>query len=297
MILCILTLWKACDMKYIVLVAVLFFATVRSQGQNDNDICLIVRADDMASFHDANLACIKTCTEGIARSIEIMVPCAWFPEAVKLLNENPSIDVGIHLVLTSEWEGIKWRPLTDVPSLVDKDGYFYQMIWGGKDPSGSQYLLKARWTIEDIEKELRAQIVLAMKYIPHISHVSAHMGCNGMDPKVNALINRLAREYALRTDNIPGITYMSGWDVNASLYDKIDQFVRSIYNLTPGTYVFVEHPGLDNAEMRSAIFDMHNTLALDRQHVTAVFTNEKVKRALHDRGVRLMSYADVFKRK
>jgi predicted glycoside hydrolase/deacetylase ChbG (UPF0249 family) len=54
---------------------------------------------------------------------------------------------------------------------------------------------------------------------------------------------------------------------------------------------------MDNPEMRSAIFGENNTLAADRQNVTDIFTSEKVKRALHDRGVRLMSYADLFKEK
>ena len=140
-------------MKFLLLVIVLFLASLQIQAQDENVIYLIVRADDMASFHDANVACIKACKEGIARSVELMVPCAWFPEAVKMLNENPSIDVGIHLVLTSEWEGIRWRPLTDVPSLVDKNGYFNQLIWGGNNPSADNYLLNAHWKIEEIEKE------------------------------------------------------------------------------------------------------------------------------------------------
>ena len=153
-------------MKIGVVAAALLFASASSRCQNADDISLLVRADDMGSFHDANVACIQACTEGIARSIEVMVPCAWFPEAVRLLNENPSIDVGIHLVLTSEWEGIKWRPLTDVPSLVDQDGYFYPQIWGGKDSARSAYLLKVHWSIQEIEKEMRAQIALAKKCIP-----------------------------------------------------------------------------------------------------------------------------------
>ncbi len=284
-------------MKYVLLVAVLFFASERTQAQDENGIYSIVRADDMASFHDANVACIKACKEGIARSVEIMVPCPWFPEAVKMLSENPSIDIGIHLVLTSEWEGVRWRPLTNVPSLVDKDGYFYQFIWGGKDTSADNYLLKANWKIEEIEKELRAQIVLALKHVPRISHVSAHMGCSTMDPKVTELVERLAREYNLRTENIPSIKALRGWDNNKSLEEKIGRFISAIKNLTPGTYVFIEHPGMDNSEMRSAIFSRNNSLAIDRQDVTNIFTNEKVIRALRDKGVKLISYADVAAKK
>ena len=284
-------------MKFLLLVIVLFFASLQIQAQDENVIYLIVRADDMASFHDANVACIKACKEGIARSVELMVPCAWFPEAVKMLNENPSIDVGIHLVLTSEWEGIRWRPLTDVPSLVDKNGYFNQLIWGGNNPSADNYLLKSGWKIVEIEKELRAQIELAMKCVPQISHLSAHMGFNNMDPKVNELFEKLAREYKLRTENIPGIKYLTGWDNGKSLDEKIDRFISNINSLSPGSYVFIEHPGLNNSEMHSAIFNYNNTLAADRQAVTDIYTNEKVIKALRNKGVKLISFADLIKKK
>jgi predicted glycoside hydrolase/deacetylase ChbG (UPF0249 family) len=55
------------------------------------------------------------------RSVELMVPDPWFPESVRLLNENPGLDVGLHLVVTSEWNDRKWRPLSCCRSLVDKD--------------------------------------------------------------------------------------------------------------------------------------------------------------------------------
>jgi len=284
-------------MKFLLLVIVLFFASLQIQAQDENVIYLIVRADDMASFHDANVACIKACKEGIARSVELMVPCAWFPEAVKMLNENPSIDVGIHLVLTSEWEGIRWRPLTDVASLVDKNGYFNPLIWGGNNPSADNYLLKSGWKIVEIEKELRAQIELAVKCVPQISHLSAHMGFNNMDPKVNELFEKLAREYNLRTENIPGIKYLAGWDNSKSLDEKIDRFISNINSLSPGSYVFIEHPGLNNSEMHSAIFNYNNTLAADRQAVTDIYTNEKVIKALRNKGVKLISFADLIKKK
>src|SRR4030042_1098257 len=73
---------------------------------------LIIRGDDIGSAHAANIACIKSYQEGIMRSVEIMVPCAWFPEAVKMLAENPGLDVGVHISITSEWENIKWGPVS-----------------------------------------------------------------------------------------------------------------------------------------------------------------------------------------
>src|SRR5690349_3157945 len=110
------------------LLAVIIFFSIAVHAQT-NTIRLIIRGDDMGFSHSGNEALIKTYKEGIERSIEVIVPSPWFPEAVKLLQQNPGVDVGIHLVLTSEWDNVKWRPLTDCPSLKDSNGYFYPMIW------------------------------------------------------------------------------------------------------------------------------------------------------------------------
>src|SRR5690606_39640398 len=104
---------------------------IRTSAQ-DLPVRLIVRADDMGYTHSGNKALIQSYQEGIVTSIEVIVPAPWFPEAVKMLNENPGVDVGIQLALTSEWENIKWRPLSDCPSLKDSDGYFYPMVYPHK---------------------------------------------------------------------------------------------------------------------------------------------------------------------
>jgi predicted glycoside hydrolase/deacetylase ChbG (UPF0249 family) len=118
---------------------------------------LIVRGDDMGFSHSGNEAIINADKEGIETSVEIIVPSPWFPEAVKMLNENPSLDVGIHIAITSEWDNIKYRPVSYCPSLTDEDGYFFPMIWPNKNYPGKS-LTENKWTIEDVEKELRAQI-------------------------------------------------------------------------------------------------------------------------------------------
>ncbi len=53
-----------------------------------------------------------------------MMPTPWFPDAVRLLDYNPQVNVGLHLTLTSEWERMKWRPLSNTPSITCDDGYF-----------------------------------------------------------------------------------------------------------------------------------------------------------------------------
>ncbi|HEY1173464.1 MAG TPA: polysaccharide deacetylase family protein [Verrucomicrobiae bacterium] len=206
---------------------------------------LIVRADDMGYSHAGNEAILKSYKEGIATSVEIIVPSPWFPEAVKLLTENPNVDVGIHLALTAEWDNVKWRPLTDCPSLRDPDGYFFPMVYPNKNYPGRSIAENA-WKLEDIEQEVRAQIKMAKKKIPRISHVSAHMGFTSLDPKVRALVERLSKEYGLMFDtagaDVKRATYLGPKKTSA---EKITSFIKMIESLEPGkTYLFVDHPGL-----------------------------------------------------
>ncbi|MFT3701119.1 MAG: ChbG/HpnK family deacetylase [Agriterribacter sp.] len=114
-------------MKYFFTVHFLLSITLITKAQ-DKPIRLLVRGDDMGFSHSGNLALVETYKKGIERSIEVIVPSPWFPEAVKMLEENPGVDVGVHLCLSSEWDNIKWRPVSYCPSITDSDGYFFPMI-------------------------------------------------------------------------------------------------------------------------------------------------------------------------
>jgi len=262
----------------------------------DEDISLIVRGDDIGSCHAANVACIRSYKEGIMKSVELMVPCSWVPEAVKMLNENPGLDVGIHLVLTSEWDNYKWRPLTWAPGLTDADGYFYPTIWPRKNMPAGTALKDADWKIEEIEKELRAQIELGKRKVPRVSHLSFHMGCASWDPKVKELCAKLAEEYDLYV--VPpeaGVQGFGGFGDAKTSSERIEKFVKRLEELKPGTYLFVEHPGMDTAEMGAIGHTGYEDVAKDRDAVTEVFVSEKVKRTIERLGIKLISYADLKK--
>src|SRR6476646_10801769 len=185
-------------MKRLLFAAVFLSIAIMGSTQ-PNKIRLLVRGDDMGYTHSGNEALIKSYKQGIERSIEVIVPSPWFPEAVKLLKENPGVDVGIHLAITSEWENVKWRPLTYCKSIRDSNGYFFPMVFPNKNYPG-QSISENKWNIADIEKELRAQIEMALKYIPRISHISNHMGFFNLSPEVKALARRLAKEYKIDID-------------------------------------------------------------------------------------------------
>jgi len=263
-------------------------------SQVNSKIRLIVRGDDMGFSHSGNEAIIKCFKEGIETSIEVIVPSPWFPEAVKLLNENPTVDVGIHIALTSEWDNMKYRPVSDCPSLTDESGYFFPFIWPNKNYPG-QALLESKWKIEEVEKELRAQIELAIKKIPRISHISAHMGCYHMSPEVKALAKKLAIEYGIDIDpDELGVSDIGYGGSSATTEDKMRSFIAMLENLKPGqTYLFVDHPGLDTPELRAIHHIGYDKVAIDRQGVTDVWTNAKVKEVIKKRGIQLISYKEI----
>ncbi|MBL0744500.1 polysaccharide deacetylase family protein [Chryseolinea lacunae] len=255
---------------------------------------LIVRGDDMGFSHAGNEALVKCFREGIETSIEVIVPSPWFPEAVKLLSENPTVDVGIHIALTSEWDNVKYRPVSNCPSLTNADGYFYPMIWPNKNYPG-QALQENKWNIADIEKEMRAQITLALKKIPRISHISAHMGCYYLNDDVKALAKRLAVEYKIDIDptdyNVKDARYVGS---HTTSEEKVASILAMLEGLKPGeTYLFVEHPGLDTPELRAIHHIGYENVAEDRQGVTNAWTHPRVKELIKKKGIKLISYADL----
>ena len=263
-------------------------------GAQNKGVRLLVRADDIGSCHAANVACIRAYKEGIVKSVELMVPCAWLPEAVKMLNENPGLDVGVHVTLTSEWDNIKWRPITSAPSLTDADGYFYPTIWPRKGAPVGTALRDAGWKLDEIEKEIRAQIEMAKRKVPRVSHLSFHMGCSDWDPKVKEVCAKLAKEYSLDIPPSAGALRGAGGFGDAkTAAAKTERFIRMLEGLKPGTYLFVEHPGLDTPEMQAIGHSGYEDVAQDRQAVTDVFTSGQVKKAIKDLKIELISYADL----
>jgi CubicO group peptidase (beta-lactamase class C family)/predicted glycoside hydrolase/deacetylase ChbG (UPF0249 family) len=272
--------------------------TATQRKERSNPPRLIIRGDDMGFSHSANEALIKCYNEGIESSIEVIVPSPWFPEAVKKLAETPGVDVGLHFAITSEWDNIKWRPLTDCKSIKDQDGYFYQMIYKNLNyPQGA--VTDHPWKVEDIEMELRAQIAMAQKYIPRISHVSGHMNSCAFDPKVIEMVQRVAKEYHMTfvdRDPMTDIkTSYIGFDFkNKSTEERINGFITMLDKLEDGkTYVFVEHPGLDNDELRAIYHKGYEDVAQGRQDVTNIFTSQKVKEAVQRKGIEIASYKEV----
>lgn len=262
---------------------------------------LIIRADDMGAFRSANIACMDGYKKGVETCIEVMVVTPWFPEAARLLRENPGIDVGLHLTITSEWDNVKWRPLTHCPSLTDSNGYFLPMMFPNPAYPGLA-IQENKWNIAEVEQEFRAQIEMALKNVPQISHLSGHMLSTGFDPEIVKMVRRLAKEYnlpaidradAMKEYNFSYVGYEG--DKNTSA-EKEASFLKMLDKLEPGkNYMFLDHPALDNEEMRTVGHIGYENVAVDRQGVTDLFTSPKVRQALKDKRIDLISYNDLTK--
>ena len=228
------------------------------------------------------------------KSVEVMVPAPWFMESVALLNQYPGLDVGIHLVLTSEWDNIKSRPLTYGRSFTDENGHYYPEVWPGKFfPSNA--LSEQSLDLKEVEAELRTQIELAKRHIPHISHLSAHMGFTGLSNELRNLFWRLGKEYGLDI-------FLEDFEVKKVFYQfdpdnpekkKEQAFIKMLRGLQPGTYMFLDHPGLDTPELRGFFHKGYENVAEDRAEVTALFTSDKVKRVIEELGIEVISYRDL----
>lgn len=257
---------------------------------------LLVRADDAGSCRASNQGCLKASIEGIARSVEVMLPCAWVADAARLFKDRPDVDIGIHLTLTSEWDGVKWRPLTHAPSLVDRHGSFLPLLQdrpGDDRPS----LSGGRWSIEEVAAEFRAQIEHGLDLFPGASHISCHMVRHfaDFDPGLGDIISRLCAEFGLLDDPLKdGLPRFVPYPAHPrDSQARVESFVEALGGLAPGTHIFIDHPAVDSGELAGLGHPGYEDVCADRVTCLATLTNPAVRREIDRLGIELISYRDL----
>jgi chitin disaccharide deacetylase len=128
---------------------------------------VILNADDFGMCRSANRAITELLDAGHLDSATLMVPCAWAPDALTFAADRTDLDVGVHLVLTSEWTRYRWRPLTGVgTTLVDDAGYFPADCRSVEEQADD----------DDVAAELAAQLAAALAAGMDVTHLDNHMG-------------------------------------------------------------------------------------------------------------------------
>lgn len=259
------------------------------------EIRLIVKGDDMAAGHGINTATIDAYKRGVLTTTNVIVPGPWFLEAARLVNENSGLDVGVHLDITSEWDNVKWRPLTAAPSLVDPDGYFFSLVAPRPGFPAKTSVKEAPWKLEEIERELRAQIVMAKRHIPQVSYTWNHMGFTSLAPEVNELVLKLSKEYGLVVPTTLGLQMVRAYESKDSGAVKADKLAARLETLTPGLWLHIDHASTDDPEMQAMGHKGYEWVAADRSANHDAWVSAKVREVITRRGIKLTNYREIAK--
>lgn len=259
-------------------------------GYGPEDRLLIVNCDDVGSSHAANQACLEAMRHGAATSGTLMVPCPWAREAVDMFE---GLDLGVHLTLTAEYPGYRWRSLTGAASLHDDDGFF---------PSRAAAVF-AKADPLDAKRECRAQIEQAYAWGLDVTHLDSHMGANQIDQRFLDIYVELAEEFALplrmlgsRTEQAVGV---AGRDKAAAAGLVFpDEFVTEwgrptaelmrtvLPKLGPGIAEVNIHPVFDGPELRG--YDKNEpTIRIDDH---AVAMDDATAAFIADQGFKPISF-------
>lgn len=273
----------------ILLVSIIFSANIISQSKEETKI-LLIRCDDLGMSHAVNMAFKELMESGLKFSASVMFPCAWYQEAVDILKEYPEISVGVHLTLNAEWKNYRWGPIAGkdkVPSLVDKDGYFF--------PSRATFFANNPKT-EEIEIELRAQIERAINSGIKISYLDYHMGTAVDKPEHRAIVEKLAREYGLAISR-----YFGEEDLNSMYSVEIEKKQSYLYELlnkidSNKINLLVCHIGKDHPELQ-AMIDMNlfglTEMSRHREAELNALLFAQSQNLFRANGIKLIYYSDL----
>lgn len=141
-----------------------------------------------------NEAVIEAHRKGVLTSASLMVNGLAFEDGVRRAKLNPSLAVGLHLVLLQGRSTLSPR---HIPDLVDRSGYFHTNPVG----TGFRYFFQSRLRLQ-LEAEIRAQLekFLATGLFP--DHLNGHLNIH-MHPTVWTIIRNLSDEYHIRAVRIP----------------------------------------------------------------------------------------------
>lgn len=280
--------------KKLILGLVLFFAVLsflfwlhREARLEEGLVELIVRGDDMGMTHSANEAFELAFEKGILTTGGLLVPAPWFEDAARRVREHPEWSVGVHLCVNAEWKDYRWRPVLPynlVPSLVDEDGYFF--------PTASAFL-DHRPKVEEVEKELRAQVERALARGLKPDYLDTHMDSLETREEFRAVVRKIAREYGWPVSGECGEDreFFDIYNVPPQQKEKV--LLEKLKTARPGLYLLVVHPGLDTPEER-AIVDLNpdglKNVYLYRSAEVRALISPRVKKMIARRNIRLTNY-------
>ena len=264
---------------------------------------LILHADDLGVSHSVNVASFEALDKGAISSASIMMPTPWVSEVAAYARSHPNADLGLHLTLTSEWDTYRWGSVESkdkVPSLHDSTGSFPSDV--------PPVATKAK--VDEVERELRAQIDRALALGIRPTHLDSHMGALFATPELMATYVKVAHDYrlpflALRLpppsppmplsdkDIVLDAVIVAGPDIARDKWKEF--YINAIASLKPGLTEIIVHLGRDDAELQAVTVNHEPYGSTWRQRDFDVVMSPEIGKALQDNGVRLVTWRDLFK--
>ena len=254
---------------------------------------ILIRLDDAGMNRSVNDAIARIAATGIPVSVSVLFVAPRHHEAVELLKRHPHIAVGVHLALNSEWKDARWGPVlgrSAVPSLVDSGGHL---------PSSREQFLASAYKLDEVEREISAQVERALGSGLRITYVDAHMGMLEATPALRAVLERVATRHGLAVSRRFGEAYFTLWNVPVAdkedtLRDRLANPKRDSVNL------IVVHPAEQSAEM-DALIDLnapaqnaaHAGVGAHRQAELEAILAPEILARLRAGGLRLITYRDL----
>lgn len=255
-------------------------------GYGAEDRLLIVGCDDLGSSHGANVATLRSMVHGVATSASLMVPCPWAREAARMLE---GLAIGVHLTLTCEYRGYRWRGLTNGASLHE-EGFF---------PTTTELALQ-RIDPADARAECRAQLETALSWGVDVTHLDTHMNVVQARTDLYEIFLDLAEEFRLPVRMLSREeTDKQGFQARGLLFNEHlvwpwprrtrDVFFEEIPMLPPGVSEIFAHPVQDGEELRA--YDPEH--ADIRAHDASCLTDPAIADLLDRHGIERISFREL----
>jgi predicted glycoside hydrolase/deacetylase ChbG (UPF0249 family) len=264
---------------------------LRVLGFSRTDRVVVINADDVGMCQATLPAFFDLVDAGLVSAGSMMVPCPWFREAAGFCRHHPSVDIGVHLTLTSEWDGYRWGPLSTrdpASGLIDAEGYFYrnQSMWNNPDP-------------RVIRAEMRAQVTCAKQTGVDLTHLNCHMFAMldtrlideyvglGFDERLPVLMVRqpqwvdILSEQAIgawEARGMPVFDHLREMYLNKPAGGRLGQAMEVFDKLPPGLTYFMIHPAKDTPELR-AIGDDSQQRAADYETFMSAELRDHVRKS------------------
>lgn len=266
---------------------------------------LIIHADDLALARSVDMASFAALERKAASSASVMVPCPWFTEVATYARAHPDHDIGLHLTHTSEWKTYRWAPVASkdqVPGLLDPSGYLWPDVPG----------VAKNAKPEEVEREIRAQVELAIRSGLKPTHLDTHMGTLFAKPEFFAAYLKVAHEFGIpafvprvagasqqllgmlrESDIVLDGFAMAGPQVKPEGWKEY--YAGVVRTLKPGVTEVIVHLAYDDAESQAVMVDHPDYGAAWRQRDFDVITSPEFKKLLEENHVILIGWKDLKK--